>query len=58
MNDTTQKVTRKKLFGVSHPLGKAIICIVFVVLTGGLGLIFLLFGAIGDRALLKRKSHT
>lgn len=52
--DTPKK---KKLFGVTHPLGKAIIYILFIILTGGLGLIALLFGHLGDQAISKYKAH-
>jgi hypothetical protein len=58
MNGSEQKVTKKKFFGVSNPIGKAIIYIVFIVLTGGLGLIALLLAALGDRFLSKRKSRS
>lgn len=51
-------VTKKKLFGVQNPVGKFILYIAFVILTGGFGLILLLFALIGDRALAKRRKKS
>lgn len=55
MSDANQVKKQKKLFGVSHPLGKAILLILFVIFTGGLGLIAVLLAYWGDKKLEKRK---
>lgn len=45
----------KSLFGITNPIIKAILCIAFVIFTGGIGLIVILLAAGTDYARNKRK---
>lgn len=54
MKNNIDDKKQQKLFGVKNRAGKAIILILFCILTGGLGLLVLLAAFLGDCYLLKR----
>ncbi len=58
MQENKEAISKpKKLFGVQNPILKSIMILTFIILTGGLGLIVLVLGYIGDRSISKNKGH-
>lgn len=55
MENVSKNFWKRKLFGISHPVGKILICILVVGLLGGMGLLILIVGVVGDALLERRK---